>query len=72
VANQRRDLRIKKQDSLAGQTQCIVLTNREAHIAERNRISSVPLGYDAKEKRLVINKAEAETVRTVFGRYLKR
>jgi hypothetical protein len=32
---------------------------------------SVPLGYDAKTKKLVINKAEAETVRTVFGLYLE-
>jgi DNA invertase Pin-like site-specific DNA recombinase len=31
---------------------------------------SVPLGYDAKDKKLVINKAEAETVRTIFRRYL--
>ena len=27
---------------------------------------TVPLGYDAKDKKLVINKAEAETVRTIF------
>src|SRR5437868_5787097 len=32
---------------------------------------SVPLGYDAKDKKLVINKAEAETVRTIFRRYLE-
>ena len=32
---------------------------------------SVPLGYDAKEKRLVVNKTEAETVRTIFRRYLE-
>jgi site-specific DNA recombinase len=32
---------------------------------------SVPLGYDARDKRLVINKAEAETVRTIFRRYLE-
>ena len=32
---------------------------------------SVPLGYDAKDKKLVINKAEAETVRTIFKRYLE-
>jgi site-specific DNA recombinase len=31
----------------------------------------VPLGYDAKDKKLVINKAEAETVRTIFRRYLE-
>jgi DNA invertase Pin-like site-specific DNA recombinase len=31
---------------------------------------TVPLGYDAKDKKLIVNKAEAETVRTVFRRYL--
>jgi len=31
-----------------------------------------PLGYDAKEKRLVINEAEAETVRELFRLYLAR
>jgi len=30
---------------------------------------SVPLGYDARDKRLVVNKAEAETVRIIFRRY---
>ena len=29
-----------------------------------------PLGYDAVDKKLVINEAEAETVRTLFGLYL--
>jgi DNA invertase Pin-like site-specific DNA recombinase len=32
---------------------------------------TVPLGYDARDKKLVANKAEAETVRTIFRRYLK-
>jgi DNA invertase Pin-like site-specific DNA recombinase len=32
---------------------------------------TVPLGYDAKDKKLVINKAEAETVRYIFKRYLE-
>src|SRR6478672_11575590 len=32
---------------------------------------TVPLGYDSKDKKLVINKAEAETVRTIFGLYLE-
>ena len=32
---------------------------------------SVPLGYNAKDKKLVVNKAEAETVRTIFKRYLE-
>jgi site-specific DNA recombinase len=32
---------------------------------------TVPLGYDAKDKKLVINKAEAETVRHIFKRYLE-
>jgi site-specific DNA recombinase len=32
---------------------------------------SVPLGYDAKDKKLVINKSEAETVRTIFRLYLE-
>jgi site-specific DNA recombinase len=32
---------------------------------------TVPLGYDAKNKKLVINKTEAETVRYIFRRYLE-
>jgi site-specific DNA recombinase len=32
---------------------------------------TVPLGYDAKDKKLVINKAEAETVRYIFKQYLE-
>jgi hypothetical protein len=32
---------------------------------------TVPLGYDARDKKLVINKAEAETVRTIFRLYLE-
>src|ERR1700742_1510917 len=32
---------------------------------------SVPLGYRAIDKKLVINKTEAETVRTIFARYLE-
>jgi site-specific DNA recombinase len=32
---------------------------------------TVPLGYDAKDKKLVINKAEAETVGTIFRLYLE-
>jgi DNA invertase Pin-like site-specific DNA recombinase len=32
---------------------------------------TVPLGYDAKDKKLVINKAEADTVRYIFKRYLE-
>lgn len=31
---------------------------------------SVPLGYDSKDKKLVINPTEAKTVRTIFERYL--
>src|SRR6201997_3819229 len=31
---------------------------------------TVPLGYDAKDKKLVVNKLEAETVRTIFRLYL--
>ena len=31
---------------------------------------SVPLGYDVKDKKLVVNPAEAKTVRTIFTRYL--
>ena len=31
---------------------------------------SVPLGYDIKDKKLVVNPAEAKTVRTIFKRYL--
>ncbi|MGY4471974.1 DNA invertase Pin-like site-specific DNA recombinase [Bradyrhizobium sp. LB9.1b] len=30
---------------------------------------TVPLGYDTKEKKLVINKSEADTVRTIFRLY---
>jgi site-specific DNA recombinase len=32
---------------------------------------TVPLGYDARDKKLVINKTEAETVRTIFCLYLE-
>jgi site-specific DNA recombinase len=32
---------------------------------------TVPLGYDAKDKKLVINKAEAETVRYIFQRVVQ-
>jgi DNA invertase Pin-like site-specific DNA recombinase len=32
---------------------------------------TVPLGYDAKDKKLVINKVEAHTVRTIFQLYLE-
>src|SRR6516164_126341 len=32
---------------------------------------TVPLGYDARDKKLVVNKAEAETVRIIFRRYLE-
>ena len=32
---------------------------------------TVPLGYVAKDKKLIINKAEAETVRTIFRLYLE-
>lgn len=32
---------------------------------------TVPLGYEARDKKLVINKTEAETVRTIFKRYLE-
>src|ERR1700719_3396848 len=32
---------------------------------------TVPLGYDARDKKLVVNKAEAETVRYIFKRYLE-
>jgi site-specific DNA recombinase len=32
---------------------------------------TVPLGYEARDKKLVVNKTEAETVRTIFRRYLE-
>jgi site-specific DNA recombinase len=32
---------------------------------------TVPLGYESRDKKLVINKTEAETVRTIFSRYLE-
>jgi site-specific DNA recombinase len=32
---------------------------------------TVPLGYDAKDKKLIINKAEAESVQYIFKRYLE-
>lgn len=31
-----------------------------------------PLGYDVKDRKLVINEPEAETVRSIFGLYLER
>ncbi|MDQ3540738.1 MAG: recombinase family protein [Chloroflexota bacterium] len=31
----------------------------------------VPLGYDVQERKLIVNQAEAETVRHIFGRYLE-
>ena len=31
----------------------------------------VPLGYDAKDRKLIVNPAEAETVRFIFRRYLE-
>src|SRR5882757_3866463 len=33
---------------------------------------TVPLGYDAKNKKLVVNKSQAETVRTIFRLYLEQ
>jgi DNA invertase Pin-like site-specific DNA recombinase len=32
---------------------------------------SVPMGYDAKDKKLIVNEAEAKHVRTIFKRYLE-
>jgi site-specific DNA recombinase len=32
---------------------------------------TVPLGYEARDKKLVVNKAEAETVRTIFRLYIE-
>jgi site-specific DNA recombinase len=32
---------------------------------------TVPLGYDARDKKLIVNKADAETVRTIFRLYLE-
>jgi site-specific DNA recombinase len=32
---------------------------------------TVPLGYDGKDKKLLVNRAEAETVRTIFHLYLE-
>jgi site-specific DNA recombinase len=31
---------------------------------------TIPLGYDVKDRKLVVNKSEAETVRLIFRRYL--
>ena len=31
----------------------------------------VPLGYDVRDRRLVVNRTEAETVRDIFRRYLE-
>jgi site-specific DNA recombinase len=31
---------------------------------------TIPLGYDVKERKLIVNEAEAETVRFIFQRYL--
>ena len=30
----------------------------------------IPLGYDTKDKKLVVNQTEAETVRSIYRRYL--
>jgi len=32
---------------------------------------TTPLGYDVRERRLVINQAEAETVRLIYQLYVK-
>src|SRR5204863_3983055 len=32
---------------------------------------TLPLGYDTRDKKLVVNKAEAETIRTIFGLYIE-
>ena len=32
---------------------------------------TIPLGYDVKDRKLVVNEAEAETVRLIFRRYLR-
>ena len=32
----------------------------------------VPIGYNVEERKLVINPADAETVRTLFQHYLER
>jgi len=32
---------------------------------------TVPLGYDTKDKKLIVNNAEADTVRSIFQRYLE-
>ena len=45
--------------------------SRPAGARANGPAGTVPLGYDAKDKKLVINKAEAETVRTIFRRYLE-
>ena len=31
---------------------------------------TIPLGYDVQDRKLIVNKAEAETVRLIFARYL--
>ena len=31
----------------------------------------VPLGYDVKDRKLVVNEAEAATVRMIFERFIK-
>src|SRR5262249_50201292 len=31
---------------------------------------TIPLGYDVQERKLIVNKAEAETVQLIFQRYL--
>lgn len=31
---------------------------------------TIPLGYDVRDRKLIVNKAEAETVRLIFARYL--
>ncbi len=31
---------------------------------------TIPLGYDVHDRKLIVNEAEAETVRLIFARYL--
>jgi hypothetical protein len=45
---------------------------RETRNSEGTRLGGmVPLGYDAKNRKIAVNEAEAETVRTIFRSYLK-
>jgi site-specific DNA recombinase len=50
----------------ASRKRCAIYTRKSS---EEGMGGNVPLGYDASERTLVINPAEAETVRRIFAPY---